>query len=64
MPHVLHAAALANLGRDEEARVVVDALREIEPALTASTAIRSARFANPDKNAELGRALLRAGLPE
>ena len=62
--YVLHAAALANLGRGEEARVVADGLREVEPDLTVSTAIRSARFANPDKNAELGDALLRAGLPE
>jgi len=64
MPYVLHAAALASLGRGEEAGVVADRLREIEPDLTVSTAIRSARFANPDKNAELGEALLRAGLPE
>jgi adenylate cyclase len=64
MPYVLHAAALANLGRGEEARAMVDGLREIEPDLTVSTAIRSARFANSDKNAELGLALLRAGLPE
>ena len=64
MPYVQHAAALANLGRSEEARMVGDALREVEPNLTVSTAIRSARFANPDKNAELGEALLRAGLPQ
>jgi hypothetical protein len=64
MPYVLQAAALANLGRGEEARLVTDGLREVEPELTVSTAIRSARFANPDKNTELGDALLRAGLPE
>jgi len=64
MPYVLHAAALANLGRGEEARVVADRLREVEPGVTVSTAIRSARFANPEKNAELGKALLLAGLPE
>jgi adenylate cyclase len=64
MPYVLHVAALAKLGRGEEARVVADRLREVEPGLTVSTAIRSARFANPDKNAELGDALLQAGLPE
>jgi hypothetical protein len=44
--------------------VVVGGLCEVEPDLTVSTAIRSARFANSDKNAELGDALLRAGLPE
>jgi hypothetical protein len=64
MPYVLHAAALANLGHLEQARVVADRVRELEPSLTVSTAIRSARFANPDKKAELGDALLRAGLPE
>jgi adenylate cyclase len=64
MPYVLHAAALASLGRGEEARVVTEDLRKVEPDLTVSTAIRSARFANPDKNAELGEALRRAGLPE
>ncbi len=63
-PYVLHAAALANLGRGEEARVVADRLREVYPDLTVSTAVRSARFAKPEKNAELGDALLRAGLPE
>ncbi len=63
MPHVLHAAALAILGRDEEAMAEVDRLRELEPQLTVSTAIRSARYVNPDKNAELGDAVRRAGLP-
>ena len=64
MPYVLQAAALANLGRAEEAGMVVDALRNLEPNLTVSTAIRSARFANPDKKNQLGDALLQAGLPE
>lgn len=64
MPYVLHAAALANLGRREEARVVADRLRQVEPTLTVSTAIRSARFANPDKNTELGDALRLAGVPD
>jgi hypothetical protein len=60
----LHAAALANLGHGEEARAVANRLREIEPQLTVATAIRSARYANPVKNAELGDALRRAGLPD
>src|SRR5205823_5704197 len=63
MTYVLHAASLAKLGRREEARAVAERLREVEPDLTASAAIRSARFANPDKNTELGDALLLAGLP-
>ncbi len=63
MPYVLRAAALANLGHGEDAKVVADRLRELKPDVTVATAIRSARFANPDKKAELGDALLRAGLP-
>ena len=64
MPHVLNAAALASLGRDEEATAVVDRLCELERQLTVGTAIRSARYVNPAKNAELGDALRRAGMPE
>jgi adenylate cyclase len=64
MPHVLHAAALANLGRDEEAVAAIDRLCELEPQLTVGTAIRSARYVDPAKNAEVGQALRRAGLPE
>ena len=64
MPHVLHAAALANLGRGEEAMAAVDRLCELEPQLTVGTAIRSARYVDPAKSAELGDALRRAGLPE
>ncbi|MBA3365826.1 MAG: adenylate cyclase, partial [Actinobacteria bacterium] len=63
MPHVLHAAALVNLGRDEQAMAEVDRLRELEPQLTVRTAIRSARYVDPAKNAELGDAVRRAGLP-
>ena len=64
MPHVLHAAALANLGRGEEAMTEVGRLRELEPQLTVGPAIRSARYVDPAKNAELGDGLRRAGLPE
>jgi adenylate cyclase len=64
MPHVLHAAALANLGRDEEAATEVLRLRELEPQLTVATAIRSARYQDPAKTAELRDAVRRAGLPE
>jgi hypothetical protein len=64
MPYVLQAAALANLGRGDEAGAVIRRLGEVEPGLTVATAIRSSRYANPDKNAGLGQALRRAGLPE
>ena len=63
MPHVLHAAALASLGREPEAMAEVDRLRELDPQLTVGPAIRSARYVDPAKIAELGDALRRAGLP-
>src|SRR5206468_10034457 len=62
MPHVLHAAALANLGRDEEALAEVGRLRELEPDLTVETAVRSARYVDPAKIAELTDSLRRAGM--
>ena len=64
MPHALHAAALANLGRHAEAMAEVGRLRELEPDLTVDTAIRSARYVDPATIADLGDALRRAGLPE
>jgi len=64
MPPVLQAAALANLGRSEDAMAVLGRLRELDPQLTVGTAIRSSRYVDPAKNAELGDALRRAGLPE
>lgn len=64
MRYVLHAAALAKAGDDEGARIVLDRLRGLEPDVTVSTAIRSARFANANKRAELAAALVRAGLSE
>jgi TolB-like protein len=64
MPYVLHAAALASLGRPEEARMVIDLLRNVEPHLTVRTALRSARFADPERKSQLGDALRRAGLPD
>ena len=64
MPYVLQAAALAGLDRLDEARAVIDGLRELEPGLTVSGAIRSARFADPEKNAALREPLRRAGLAE
>lgn len=47
-----------------EATAVLAHLREIAPGLTVATAIRSARYVDPAKNAELGEALRRAGLPD
>ncbi len=64
VPHMLRAAALANLDHRPEAQDAVDRLRDLEPTATVSTVIQSARFANPDRRADLADALLRAGLPE
>jgi TolB-like protein/class 3 adenylate cyclase/tetratricopeptide (TPR) repeat protein len=64
VPCMLHAAALAELGRSDEAKVMAHRLLELEPGSTASVAIRSARYANPENIAALGRALRKAGLPE
>jgi TolB-like protein/class 3 adenylate cyclase len=64
MPHVLQAAALSRLDRDEDARIVVRRLLELQPGINAATAVRSARYVNPESMAALRRALLRAGLPE
>jgi adenylate cyclase len=64
MPYVLHAAALASVGRPEEARMVIDLLRNVEANITVATAVRSARFADPERKNQLGDALRRAGLPE
>ena len=64
MPYVLQAGALANVGRDDEARAVTDRLLEVEPGLTVTSALRSARYADPEKKTQLGESLRRAGLPE
>ena len=64
MPHALHAAALANLGRAPEGLPEVARLRALDPNITAGTAIRSARFVDPATNAALGDALRRAGLAQ
>ena len=58
---LLDTADVYGDGRSE--RLVGQVLRD-RPDLTVATAIRSARYVNPDKNAELGDALHRAGLPE
>jgi adenylate cyclase len=64
VPYVLHTAALAEVGRSDDARAMAQRLLELEPGTTISTAIRSARYANPENIAALGRALRKAGLPE
>jgi adenylate cyclase len=64
VPLILHAAALASLGRIEDATAVAQRLLELQPGITAGTAILSARYTNPESIAALESALRRAGLPE
>ncbi len=64
VPQMLHAAALAGLGRSEDAETVVHRLLELQPGITVAGAILSARYVNPENTAALRNALRRAGLPE
>jgi len=63
-PLILLAAALGCLDRSEDAKTVVQRLLELAPGITVSSAIRSARYENPENIAALGSALRKAGLPE
>jgi hypothetical protein len=62
-PYWMRAAALANLGRVEEAKIVAQRLLEVQPLFTI-TSVTSAPFANPQILAALGNALRCVGLPE
>jgi adenylate cyclase len=62
-PYWMRAAALANLGRIDEAKTVAQRLLEVQPQFTIAS-ITSAPFANPEILAALGHALRRVGLPE
>jgi len=64
VPCMLHAAALAELGRSDDAKAMAQRFLELEPSITVSSAIRSARYENPENIAALGSALRKAGLPE
>jgi tetratricopeptide (TPR) repeat protein len=64
VPHMLHAAATAMLGRREDAATSVERLLELQPGITVATAILSARCVNPKHIGALENALHLAGLPE
>ena len=64
VPQILHCAALGCLGRSQEAKAAVQRLLELQPGLTAASAILSARYVDPKNIAALANALRRAGLPE
>jgi adenylate cyclase len=63
VPQILQAAALAKLGRAGEADAVLRHLLELQPGLTATAAIVSARYINQDSIEALEGALRAAGLP-
>ena len=62
-PYWMRAAALVNLGRVDEAKILALRLLEVQPQFTIGS-ITSAPFANPEILAALGHALRRVGLPE
>ena len=62
-PYWMRAAALANLDRIDEAKIMAQRLLEVQPQFTIGS-VTSAPFANPEILAALGRALRRVGLPE
>jgi adenylate cyclase len=66
VPYILHAAALVNLGRNEDTKAVVRRLVEVQPGITHAAAIATsaARYANPEHAGALENALRRARLPE
>jgi adenylate cyclase len=62
-PYWMRAAALANLGRIDEAKAVARQVLEVQPRFTIGS-ITSAPFANREILDALGNALHRVGLPE
>jgi adenylate cyclase len=62
-PYWMRAAALANLGRIDEAKAVARQVLEVQPRFTIGS-ITSAPFANREILDALGNALRRVGLPE
>jgi len=62
-PYWMRAAALANLDRIDEAKILAQRLLEVQPEFTIAS-ITSAPLANPKILAASGHALRRVGLPE
>lgn len=63
VPRYLHAAALARLGRLDEARSVAAVLLEVQPGFTIS-GLASGNITTPERMAMLAGALSQVGLPE
>jgi Flp pilus assembly protein TadD len=62
-PYWMRAAALARLGRMDEAKAVAQQLLKVQPQFTIAS-ITAAPFANREILAALGDALRHVGLPE
>src|SRR5216683_5036953 len=62
-PYWMRCAALASLGRIDEAEAVAQQLLEVQPQFTIGS-VTAAPFANPEILDALGNALRRVGLPE
>ena len=62
-PYWMRAAALANLGRIDEAKLMAQRLLEVQPQFTIGS-ITSAPFANREIFDAMGNALRHVGLPE
>jgi TolB-like protein len=63
VPRYLHAAALIQLGRHEEAKSTAAILLEVQPAFTISGLV-GGNITTPERLAFLASALRQAGLPE
>ena len=59
-----YLAALGHLGRDQEARVVLERLLAMEPAFTVEEFLRSTPFEQPKDREFYAEGLRRAGVPE
>ncbi|HEU5182158.1 MAG TPA: tetratricopeptide repeat protein, partial [Candidatus Polarisedimenticolia bacterium] len=63
VPRYVQAAALARLGRMEDARAAAKVALELQPGLTLS-GLMSGNITTPERMARLGDALREAGVPE
>ena len=64
VPCYLYTAALACLGRDEEAGASAQRLLELQPGFTIASLVSGTSIAAEDRLARLAEALRKAGLPE
>jgi len=63
VPRYLHVAALARLGRQNEAKAIAKVLLEVQPSFTISSLV-AGNITTPERLAMLAAALREVGLPE